>query len=106
MNKRRNYQKVKRKRKLKNNYMKVYKGKVISIKMQKTATVVVERIVAHPLYKKRYKRTKKYHVHDELGVKVGDAVIFAASRPYSKLKRWKIIEVEKDKRTKGKVKKK
>src|SRR3990172_8302277 len=49
-----------------NNKMKIFTGKVISKKMAKTATVEVERIVAHKLYKKRYKRTKKYHVHDKL----------------------------------------
>jgi small subunit ribosomal protein S17 len=73
--------------------MKVFTGKVVSTKMAKTATVAVERIVVHPLYKKRLKRVKKYHVHDEVGAKVGQAVRFVASRPYSKLKKWKIIEV-------------
>lgn len=73
--------------------MKIFTGKVISRKMEKTATVTVGRVVAHPVYKKRFKRTKKYHVHDELGTKVGDKVKFIESRPYSKLKRWKIIEV-------------
>lgn len=73
--------------------MKIFTGKVISKKMQKTATVAVERIVVHPLYKKRLKRTKKYQVHDELGVEVGQTVKFVASKPYSKLKKWKIIEV-------------
>jgi small subunit ribosomal protein S17 len=73
--------------------MKVFKGRVVSAKMTKTATVVVERIVVHPVYKKRYKRAKKYHVHDELGAKVGDTVEFTASRPYSKLKKWEVIKV-------------
>jgi small subunit ribosomal protein S17 len=73
--------------------MKIFIGQVISTKMSKTATVAVERIVVHPIYKKRLKRTKKYHVHDELGVKVGDKVTFAACKPVSKLKKWKIIEV-------------
>ncbi len=73
--------------------MKIFTGQVISTKMSKTATVAVERIVVHPIYKKRFKRTKKYQVHDELGVKVGDKVSFAASKPISKLKKWKIIEV-------------
>ncbi len=87
--------------------MKVFKGKVISTKMQKTATVSVARIVVHPVYKKRYKRTKKYHVHDEFGVKVGDEVKFVASRPHSKLKRWKIVEVISDKKqATGKIKRK
>lgn len=73
--------------------MKIFSGKVISTKMTKTATVAVERIVAHPVYKKRYKRVKKYHVHDDLGARVGQKVKFVASKPYSKLKRWKIIEI-------------
>lgn len=73
--------------------MKIIRGKVISKKMEKTASVVVERIVVHPLYKKRYRRLKKYHVHDELGTKVGQSVKFTASKPYSKLKKWKIVEI-------------
>ena len=71
----------------------ILKGEVVSKKMQKTATVVVERVVVHPIYKKRYKRLKKYHVHDTFGVEVGQTVKFVASKPYSKSKRWKIIEV-------------
>jgi len=61
--------------------------------MQKTATVVVERVVVHPLYKKRYRRSKKYHVHDIFGAEVEQMVKFVASKPYSKLKRWKVIEI-------------
>lgn len=72
--------------------MKIFTGKVISTKMAKTATVEVERNIAHPVYGKRMKRTKKYQVHDELGVKVGDTVHFVACRPVSKLKKWKIIK--------------
>lgn len=78
--------------------MKTFKGRVVSTKQQKTATVAVTRIVVHPVYKKRYKRTKKYQVHDELGVKEGDTVTFSASRPYSKLKRWKITGILTDKK--------
>jgi small subunit ribosomal protein S17 len=78
--------------------MKVFTGEVLSVKMTKTATVSVERVVTHPVYKKRYKRSKKYHVHDELGVKVGDKVKFKASKPYSKSKKWKIIEIVDDKK--------
>jgi small subunit ribosomal protein S17 len=73
--------------------MKILIGKVVSTKMDKTATVEVERVVVHPLYRKRYKRTKKYHVHDEIGVKVNDVVKFVASKPYSKSKKWKLIEI-------------
>lgn len=75
--------------------MKIFTGKVVSIKMDKTATVEVTRVVVHPIYKKRFKRGKKYQVHNELKVKEGDTVRFAASRPYSKLKKWKIIEIVK-----------
>lgn len=73
--------------------MKVFTGKVISKKMDKTATVAVVRIVTHPVYKKRFKRIKKYHVHDDLGVKVGQVVRFIACKPYSKLKKWKLIGI-------------
>jgi small subunit ribosomal protein S17 len=73
--------------------MKIFTGKVIAKKTDKTATVAVERMSIHPLYKKRFKRIKKYQVHDETGVKTGDRVTFADSRPYSKNKKWKIIEV-------------
>src|SRR3989344_2816011 len=70
--------------------MKIFTGKVISKRMQKTATVLVERKVSHPVYLKLMKRTRKYHVHDEVDVKVGDAVRFVATKPVSKLKKWKI----------------
>jgi len=73
--------------------MKIFKGKVVSTKMAKTATVLVERIIVHPIYKKRFKRARKFQVHDELGVKVGDRVSFAATRPISKLKKWKIRKI-------------
>lgn len=73
--------------------MKIFKGKVVSTKMAKTATVAVEKTVVHPIYKKRFRRIKKYHVHDEIGVKVGDEVKFVATKPVSKLKKWKITEI-------------
>lgn len=72
--------------------MKILTGKVISTKMKDTATVAVGRIVIHPLYKKRYKRVKKYQVHTEKEVKVGDLVKFVACKPISKTKKWKIWE--------------
>ncbi|MGB9911415.1 MAG: 30S ribosomal protein S17 [Microgenomates group bacterium] len=75
--------------------MKTFEGKVIGTKMAKTATVVVESFKVHPLYKKRIKRSKKYHVHDEIGVKEGDWVKFVECRPISKTKKWKIVEVVK-----------
>jgi len=86
--------------------VKIFKGKVVSTKMAKTATVVVERILVHPIYKKRFKRVRKFQVHDELGVKIGDKVSFVTTRPISKLKKWKIIEVLSEKKAKAKEKKK
>ena len=73
--------------------MKIFKGKVIATNMAKTATVLVERIVIHPIYGKRFKRARKYLVHDELGAQKGNAVKFVASKPYSRLKKWKILEI-------------
>jgi len=73
--------------------MKIFIGKVISTKTPKTAGVSVERVVIHPLYKKRFRRSTKFLVHDEIGVKVGDMVTFADCKPVSKMKKWKIIEV-------------
>ncbi|HJY98551.1 MAG TPA: 30S ribosomal protein S17 [Patescibacteria group bacterium] len=77
--------------------MKIFIGKVIATKTAKTARVAVERVIVHPLYKKRFRRDTNYLVHDEIGVKTGDAVKFVASRPYSKSKKWKILEVIKEK---------
>jgi small subunit ribosomal protein S17 len=82
--------------------MKQFIGKVISVKMPKTAKVLVSRIKVHPLYKKRIKVRKIYHVHDELGVKIDDKVKFQDCRPMSKTKRWKITEVIEEKKEKGK----
>jgi small subunit ribosomal protein S17 len=78
--------------------MKIFTGRVIATKSAKTATVAVERVVIHPLYKKRFKRLTKFQVHDEIGVKVGDGVKFADCRPISKTKKWKISEVVKEKK--------
>jgi len=73
--------------------MKILEGVVTSTKMAKTATVLVERFKSHPLYKKRIRVKKKYHAHDEIGVKIGDRVKIQECRPISKTKRFKIIEV-------------
>jgi len=73
--------------------MKVFIGHVTATKTAKTAVITVERVVIHPLYKKRFKRDRKYQVHDEIGVKIGDTVKFAACKPISKTKKWKILEV-------------
>ena len=82
--------------------MKIFTGKVVATKTAKTATIAVERMTIHPLYKKRFKRTRKYQVHDEIGTKIGDKVKFSDSRPYSKTKKWKIIEVVFEKKGKAK----
>lgn len=72
--------------------MRMLTGKIISKLGEKTAKISVERIVVHPLYKKRFKRSRNYLVHDEIGTKVGDVVQFRPSRPYSKLKKWRIVK--------------
>lgn len=74
--------------------MKIFTGKVVSTKMEKTATVLVSGMHMHKLYGKRFVRVKKYHVHDEAGHKVGDVVNFVASKPFSKIKKWKIVELK------------
>jgi small subunit ribosomal protein S17 len=69
-------------------------GRVISDKMDKTITVLVERRVAHPIYKKYVKRSTKLHVHDENNeCNIGDTVSVASSRPLSKTKAWKLVEI-------------
>jgi len=78
--------------------MKIFNGKVIGVKQAKTATVAVERMKIHPIYKKRFVRSTKYQVHDDIGVKIGDVVKFADSKPYSKSKKWKIVQVVGDKK--------
>lgn len=71
--------------------IKIFTGKVVSTKMAKTATVSVDRVIVHPKYGKRFKRDRKYQVHDEVGVKVGEVVKFVACKPYSKTKKWIIL---------------
>lgn len=69
-------------------------GKVISDKMEKTVTVLVEKVKTHPLYKKRYKVHKKYHAHDEKKeCRVGDRVLIEECRPISKTKKWKVVKI-------------
>lgn len=69
-------------------------GTVVSDKMDKTVVVEVERITAHPLYGRRLKRTKKYKVHDENNeAHVGDRVRIMETRPLSKEKRWRLVEI-------------
>ena len=72
---------------------KILKGKVIGDKNKKTIIVVVERKYQHPFLKKVIKMKKKYHAHDEKNIfKIGDEVKIIESKPYSKLKRFKVIE--------------
>ena len=69
-------------------------GKVVSDKMDKTMVVAVEDSVKHPLYKKIVKRTKKLKAHDEKNeCKIGDRVEIMETRPLSKDKRWRLVEI-------------
>jgi small subunit ribosomal protein S17 len=69
-------------------------GIVVSDKADKTVTVVVERRIAHPLYGKGVKRSKKYHAHDENNeYRTGDVVRITETRPLSKTKRWRVVEL-------------
>ena len=68
-------------------------GRVVSIKLLKTVTVLVERVARHPLYKKTYVQSKKYLVNDSIGVEIGDIVDFVSCKPISKNKHWKITKV-------------
>lgn len=78
--------------------MKKFKGNVIFAKMPKTVVVEVRSSKTHPLYKKTIWVKKKYLAHDEIGVSVGDEVVLLETRPISKTKRWKVIEVRRVKR--------
>ena len=70
----------------------VLQGTVVSDKMDKTVTVLVERRVMHPIYKKFIKRSKRYHAHDEGNAhKEGDLVRIRECRPISKSKTWEVI---------------
>lgn len=67
-------------------------GTIISDKMDKTRVVAITRFKKHPRYKKYYKITRKFKVHDEKNeYKTGDKVVIEETRPMSKEKRWKII---------------
>ena len=71
-------------------------GVVTSNKMDKTIVVTVDRLARHKRYKKVIKISKKYYAHDENNeAKVGDEVKIAETRPTSKLKRWRLVEVQK-----------
>ena len=69
-------------------------GTVVSDKMDKTAVVQVERLVKHPLYKKYIRRRNKFAAHDnDNSCNIGDKVMITESRPISKLKRWRVIDI-------------
>ena len=69
-------------------------GRVVSNKMTKTVTVLLERQVQHPLYGKIVRRSTKVHAHDEKNeCKEGDTVRIAECRPLSKTKNWRVVEV-------------
>jgi small subunit ribosomal protein S17 len=69
-------------------------GKVISNKMDKSATVLIERKVKHPVYGKYIRRSTKLHIHDAENVcQEGDVVTIEQCRPLSKTKSWKLVEI-------------
>jgi small subunit ribosomal protein S17 len=69
-------------------------GRVVSNKMDKTVTVVVERLERHPIYGKYVRRTTKIHAHDEEnGCREGDVVSIAQCRPLSKTKSWRVVDI-------------
>jgi small subunit ribosomal protein S17 len=68
-------------------------GVVVSTKMQKTVTVRVDRTFLHPEYPKVVTRGKKYYAHCEMDVKEGQKVRISETRPISKLKRWRVVEI-------------
>ncbi|MDL2276626.1 MULTISPECIES: 30S ribosomal protein S17 [unclassified Breznakia] len=73
---------------------KVYRGTVVSDKMDKTITVVVETKKTHPLYGKRVKYSKKFKAHDANNeAKIGDKVVIMETRPLSATKRFRLIEI-------------
>jgi small subunit ribosomal protein S17 len=69
-------------------------GRIVSGKMQKTVTVLVERTVKHAVFGKVQRRSKKYHAHVDTGeYREGDVVVIEESRPISKTKSWRVAEV-------------
>ena len=76
------------------NLRKIRQGVVTSNKMTKTITVAVERKVKHPIYGKFVKKTTRFHAHDEKNeCTIGDTVRIMETRPLSKTKRWRLVEV-------------
>src|SRR5688500_20359972 len=78
-------------------------GLVVSDKMQKTVVVAIERRVPHPLYSKMITRTKRVKAHDEENsAKTGDTVRIAETKPLSKDKRWRVVEIDRKSVVEGK----
>ena len=71
------------------------KGVVVESKMDKTAVVEVSRRISHPVYKKYILKTKKYYAHDPQNLcSLGDVVVIEESKPLSKLKRWRVKNIQ------------
>ncbi len=71
-------------------------GTVVSNKMNKTIVVAVESLKKHRIYKRTYKQTKRFHAHDEENTcQIGDVVRIEETRPLSKMKRWRLVEIVK-----------
>jgi len=74
--------------------VRILTGRVVSDRMDKTAAISVERLVKHPLYGKYIRRTSKVLAHDENNeCRIGDTVNIAETRPLSKRKAWKVVEI-------------
>lgn len=74
--------------------MRKLEGIIVSDKMNKTRVVLIERLVRHPRYEKRYRVSQRIKAHDENNeYKVGDQVVIAETRPISREKRWKIVSL-------------
>jgi len=75
---------------------KIYTGDVVSDKMDKTVVVSVTRLTQHPTYRKTIKKRAKFKAHDEKNsCKTGDRISIIESRPFSKDKRWKVLDIVK-----------
>jgi small subunit ribosomal protein S17 len=73
---------------------KIYTGEIISDKMDKTVVVAVTRLTQHPMYKKTIRKISKFKVHDDGNTcKTGDIVSIIESRPLSRDKRWKVLDI-------------
>jgi small subunit ribosomal protein S17 len=77
------------------NKVRTQSGTVVSNKMDKTITVLIERRVQHPVYGKYMKRSSKIHAHDANNeCQIGDSVTISETRPYSKTKAWKLVRID------------